>query len=543
MCRAITGEKPPVAADRLMEDDFLWLSHRGLTGFDETFLAAVDWALRVRPEERPPKIKGWGSHLNSSADLSIHVESNASETMVGMRAIETKSRQYIPPKKRKTSSIIVAGFIAIALIGCLFAVNFMSQARESARKEAVEEATRLSEQARIARAAEAARQEAEQKVEAGRQEAERKAEAARQDSIRKLATERAAQEKRKKDDEAKQAAELQKSRRELAERVSLKGIYVPNFDAEGSDAQDRSVMNDTRFEKIKEHEKNQDYFEIMPIAKSLVNDFPQSALAQRSLSDAYYYAGLLDDALSAAKKAIDLDPENGRGWNNLAILSGKSGQESRSNKILAHAVKLAPNDVKLLIEYARSIYESDSSAAFNALQQANKLLAAKEGVDPETAGYHLGAGLVSAYAEIGNTADAYNAAKTLAPIESDPLLWLRAGETAGELQQYSEVLPALEKAVALDSSLMVRAKCIYGNSQVQQGNVTDAIIVFEEARAIAPNDIGVLQGLIFATASKPTLISSDYKYMSKCMEQVKAVDRKWGEELEASVIKYLKNRN
>ncbi len=63
MCRAITGEKPPVASDRIMEDDFEWLSYRKLSGFSEQFLQAVDWALRVRPEVRPQTIPDWETHL------------------------------------------------------------------------------------------------------------------------------------------------------------------------------------------------------------------------------------------------------------------------------------------------------------------------------------------------------------------------------------------------------------------------------------------------------------------------------------------------
>ncbi len=60
MCRAITGEKPPVAADRLMDDDFEWLSYRqDLPSFPEAFKQLVDWALRVRPEERPQSASDW----------------------------------------------------------------------------------------------------------------------------------------------------------------------------------------------------------------------------------------------------------------------------------------------------------------------------------------------------------------------------------------------------------------------------------------------------------------------------------------------------
>lgn len=63
MCRAMTGEKPPVAADRIVEEDFRWVSHRRLGGFSEKFLNSVDWALRVKAEDRPQALGPWKSAL------------------------------------------------------------------------------------------------------------------------------------------------------------------------------------------------------------------------------------------------------------------------------------------------------------------------------------------------------------------------------------------------------------------------------------------------------------------------------------------------
>ena len=57
--RAITGEKPPMSADRMSEDDFVWLSYRGLDGFRPLFMQAIDWALRVKPKDRPQNISEW----------------------------------------------------------------------------------------------------------------------------------------------------------------------------------------------------------------------------------------------------------------------------------------------------------------------------------------------------------------------------------------------------------------------------------------------------------------------------------------------------
>ena len=63
LCRSITGEKPPVAADRVIEDDFEWLSNRKPPGYDEAFMNAVDWALRVRVEDRPQNISAFAQHI------------------------------------------------------------------------------------------------------------------------------------------------------------------------------------------------------------------------------------------------------------------------------------------------------------------------------------------------------------------------------------------------------------------------------------------------------------------------------------------------
>jgi serine/threonine protein kinase len=59
--RAITGLKPPVSADRVSEDEFEWLSYRDLPRFSPRFLRAIDWALRVKPKERPNNIAEWRS--------------------------------------------------------------------------------------------------------------------------------------------------------------------------------------------------------------------------------------------------------------------------------------------------------------------------------------------------------------------------------------------------------------------------------------------------------------------------------------------------
>ncbi|MEI7957928.1 MAG: bifunctional serine/threonine-protein kinase/formylglycine-generating enzyme family protein [Verrucomicrobiota bacterium] len=73
--RAITGEKPPMSADRMSEDDFVWLSYRGMEGFRPLFMQAIDWALRVKPKERPQRISEWRASFGWTPKINFPARS------------------------------------------------------------------------------------------------------------------------------------------------------------------------------------------------------------------------------------------------------------------------------------------------------------------------------------------------------------------------------------------------------------------------------------------------------------------------------------
>jgi serine/threonine protein kinase len=56
MCRAITGQKPPAAPDRVDEDAFQWLTYNTMTGHREELRLVIDWMLRVRGQDRPQSV-------------------------------------------------------------------------------------------------------------------------------------------------------------------------------------------------------------------------------------------------------------------------------------------------------------------------------------------------------------------------------------------------------------------------------------------------------------------------------------------------------
>jgi serine/threonine protein kinase len=57
--RAICGERPPPGPDRALDDRIVPARERGEGRYADDFLSAVDWALAVRPEDRPPDISAW----------------------------------------------------------------------------------------------------------------------------------------------------------------------------------------------------------------------------------------------------------------------------------------------------------------------------------------------------------------------------------------------------------------------------------------------------------------------------------------------------
>jgi formylglycine-generating enzyme required for sulfatase activity len=209
MCRAITGEKPPVASDRLMDDDFQWLSYRQPAGFSTPLRQAVDWALRVRPEERPKSIAEWETHLRGAGGSLLKSgmgrmplpQEDAGGTPAPRsqsevpRAEFPEAHESHTPTKRKSQYTLIAVVAGIVLLGTLLATGMVVQSREAnkratatrlaenqkaaeqsrlAQKAAATAKAEADEQARLAREAEAARQAAEQARQAREAEAARK---------------------------------------------------------------------------------------------------------------------------------------------------------------------------------------------------------------------------------------------------------------------------------------------------------------------------------------------------------------------------------
>lgn len=282
---------------------------------------------------------------------------------------------------------------------------------------------------------------------------------------------------------------------------SDESIFTESGSDPESKKQDAALSGSQLFKDIKTNESKGGYFPMLSLAKEAVEKHPKSALAHRLLSDALFYTELNNEAVDHAITAIRLDSENPRGWNNLAILSNRAGDAEMVRKIYGHALKISPNDAKLLIEYSALISEDSPELAYSGLLHATKVILDGSGVDLETRTYNLERQTVETLNRMGRKEDAYAAAKAFkesAPNNANS--WLTYAFAAAAVGQTSEVQPSLVEANRLDNTLQHRPElfAFLGEIKVLEEDFNSAITFFHKALSIDPNHLDALEGVIYA---------------------------------------------
>ena len=214
MCRAITGQKPPEAPDRIVEDEFVWLSYRDLPGFSATFSQSVDWALRVRPEERPQLVPDFVQQLTQSNGAATAGAAEWSEEKAPPDAAVPPN--YFPavvPKRNRWSVPILT---ATAVVLLLASAGAYMVASERSKRLAAEQAAAEQTQEMLRREEQAAKEEQEKQEEAQRFALAQKQ--AEEKSAADLA-QRELEAKRKAEEEAKKQQAHENARLESAARA------------------------------------------------------------------------------------------------------------------------------------------------------------------------------------------------------------------------------------------------------------------------------------------------------------------------------------
>lgn len=71
--RAVTGERPTEATARQMHDEQLPVAQTAKGQYRDKFLKAIDWALRLRPQDRPQSIAQWRDMLLEGSGSAVPV--------------------------------------------------------------------------------------------------------------------------------------------------------------------------------------------------------------------------------------------------------------------------------------------------------------------------------------------------------------------------------------------------------------------------------------------------------------------------------------
>jgi tetratricopeptide (TPR) repeat protein len=305
-------------------------------------------------------------------------------------------------------------------------------------------------------------------------------------------------------------------------------VASADLPSEATRKEDAQVIADPKFAHLRDLERAKTYPLMLADARALVQSYPQSAVAQRRLSDAFYYAAFYDDAVVAARKALALDPKSARAWNNLATLALEMKDPKAQMAAYHEGLKVAPTDVLLWLQYGEAISVSNPAAALDATHTALSLLKAGQGTDPESIAYALYADAAENLLKLGRADEAYEAA--LAGVKRDPKnpdSWTTMASCALAVKKYPHVRPYLEQALGLGAP----QDYLYGilaSSEEEQRHYDLALDALHRAHQANALNQDVLSSLVRVLLSRPTISEQDLGELSGYMNELQAIDPKLG---------------
>jgi serine/threonine protein kinase len=131
---ALTGKPPPPSASRIMSDSIVKLADANVAGYSIDFLAAIDAALAVRPDDRPQSIAALKSlfvvdtlSVDAKADvpvaLKVELDNDLETTTVSAatRQPAPETASVVPATvdsvpSKKSSGLLVVGIVCVAVL-------------------------------------------------------------------------------------------------------------------------------------------------------------------------------------------------------------------------------------------------------------------------------------------------------------------------------------------------------------------------------------------------------------------------------------------
>ena len=139
-------------------------------------------------------------------------------------------------------------------------------------------------------------------------------------------------------------------------------------------AQEDLIYSDPIWLAARKAEAVQDWVEMLKCAKILASRHPQRALAYRHLGVAFSELGFNDDALTAFRQAIKIEPDDVKAWCNLGSLYGHCRHYADAILAYRQAIKLKPDLADGWFDLANAYGDSGSVVdAIAAYRQAIKI--------------------------------------------------------------------------------------------------------------------------------------------------------------------------
>ncbi len=230
--RALTGQVPDDATDRVRHDPLVPVSERCAGQASPAFLAAIDAALAVDEEDRPPSVGAWRAMLAADA-ADVQERATLEQPRREAQAEQQRREQQREERQRQEERArvepaappsapqkqpsykrlaVVLGVVIALLVGGKLYVDHVEQVALEKQRQAEQAA----EAARVAAEQAAKQRQAEQAAEAARVAAEQAAKQRRAEQAAEAA--RVAAEQAAKQRQAEQAAEAARVAAEQAEK-------------------------------------------------------------------------------------------------------------------------------------------------------------------------------------------------------------------------------------------------------------------------------------------------------------------------------------
>ena len=200
--RALTGETPNDATDRMRDDPLIPVSQRCAGRVSGAFLSAIDAALAVHEEDRLQSVEAWQDAMVGDAQEGLGQKAENAP-------LNKKEKGKSKPKARSKRLAVILGVVVLFIMG---GIAIREQA--ASEKKRLEQQATLEKQRQEQAALEKQRQEQQAALEKQRQEqaALEKKRLEQQATLEKQRQEQAALEKQRQE----QQAALEKERREQA---------------------------------------------------------------------------------------------------------------------------------------------------------------------------------------------------------------------------------------------------------------------------------------------------------------------------------------